>query len=82
MGTNLPKISDLLVFCIHSLNFSLEFFIMMFFVTNQLNISEFLPPRIRKTSIVNKKYPLKFSTFNNSMDVIRQCYAMHAYVTG
>ena len=40
-----------LIDILHSLNFSLEFFIMMFFVTNQLNISEFLPPRIRKTSI-------------------------------
>ena len=51
MRTNLPKLLDLLIFCIYSLNFSLEFFIMIFFVTNQLNISKFLPPWIRKTLI-------------------------------
>ena len=28
---------------------------------------------------IYKKYPLKFSTFNNSIDIIRQCYAMHDY---
>ena len=33
----------------YSLNVSLEFFIMIFFVTNQLNISKFLPPQISKT---------------------------------
>ena len=51
MRTNLPKRLDLLIFCIYSLNFSLEFFIMIFFVTNQLNISKFLPPQVRKTLI-------------------------------
>ena len=30
MRTNLPKLWDLLIFCIQSLNFSLEFFIMFF----------------------------------------------------
>ena len=30
MRTNLPKLLDLLIFCIYSLNFSLEFFIMIF----------------------------------------------------
>ena len=48
MRTNLPKLLDLLI-CIYSLNFSLEFFIMIFFVTNQLNISKFLPLQIYKT---------------------------------
>ena len=38
MKTNLPKLLDLLIFCIYSLNFSLEFFIMISFVTNQLDI--------------------------------------------
>ena len=51
MKTNLPKLLDLLIFCIYSLNFSLEFFIMIFFATNQLNISKFLPTQIRKTLI-------------------------------
>ena len=51
MRTNLPKILDVLIFCIYSLNFSLEFFIMIFFVTNQVNVSKFLPPQIRKTLI-------------------------------
>jgi hypothetical protein len=51
MRTNLPKLLDLLIFCRHSLNFSLEFFTMIFFVTNQLNISKFLPLQIRKTLI-------------------------------
>ena len=41
MRTNLPKLLDLLISCICSLNFSLEFFIMILFVTNQLNISKF-----------------------------------------
>ena len=50
MRTNLPKLLDLLIFCIYSLNSSFEFFIMIF-VTNQLNISKFLPPQIRKTLI-------------------------------
>ena len=50
MRTNLPKILDLLIFCIYSLNFSLEF-LSDFFVTNQLYISKFLPPQIRKTLI-------------------------------
>ena len=50
MRTNLPKLLDLLIFCIYSLN-SLEFFNMIFFVTNQLNISIFLPLQIRKTLI-------------------------------
>ena len=45
------KTINLLIFCIYLLNFSLEFFIMIFFVTNQLNISKFLPPRLRKTLI-------------------------------
>ena len=48
LKTNLPKLLDLPIFCIHSLNLSLEFLIMIFFVTNQLNISKFLPPQIRK----------------------------------
>ena len=48
MRTNLPKLLDLLIFCKHSLNFCLEFFIMIFVVTNQLNISKFLPPQICK----------------------------------
>ena len=30
MRTNLPKPLDLLIFCIYSLNFSLEFFVMIF----------------------------------------------------
>ena len=41
MRTNLPKRLDQLIFCIYSLNFSLEFFIMIFFASNQLNISKF-----------------------------------------
>ena len=48
---NWPKLLDRLMFCIYPLNFSLEFFIMIFFVTNQLNIAKFLPPQIRKTII-------------------------------
>ena len=51
MRTNLPKLLDLLIFCTYLLNFSLEFFIMIFFATNQLNISKFLPTQIRKTLI-------------------------------
>ena len=51
MRTNLPKLLDQQIFCIYSQNFSLEFFIMTFFVKNQLNISKFLPPQIRKTLI-------------------------------
>ena len=51
MRTNLPKLLDLLIFCIYSLNFSLEFFIMTFFVTNQLNISKVLPSQFCKTLI-------------------------------
>ena len=31
MRTNIPKLLDLPIFCIYSLNFSLEFFIMIFF---------------------------------------------------
>ena len=38
MRTNLPKLLDLLIFCLYSLNFNLEFSIMMFFVMNQLII--------------------------------------------
>ena len=49
--TNLSNLLDLLIFCIYSLNFSLKFFIMIFLVTNQLNISKFLPLQIRKTLI-------------------------------
>ena len=56
MRKKLPKLLDLLIFCIYSLNFSLEFFIMIDFVTNQLNISKFLPLQIRKTFI---SYQLK-----------------------
>ena len=41
MRTNLPKLLDFW-FCILSLHFSLEFFIMIFFVANQLNVSKFL----------------------------------------
>ena len=48
MRTNLPKLLDLLIFCMYSLNFRLEFFIMILFVTNQLNIDKFLPPQLRK----------------------------------
>ena len=44
--TNLPKLLYLLIFCIYLLNFSLEFFIMIFFV-----ISKFLPIQISKTLI-------------------------------
>ena len=51
MRTNLPKLLDLLIFCIYLLNFSLDFFYHIFFVTNQLNISKFLPTQIRKTLI-------------------------------
>ena len=32
MRTNLPKLLDLLMFCIYSVHFSLEFFIMIFFL--------------------------------------------------
>ena len=49
MRTNLPKLLYLLIFCIYLLNSSLESFIMIFFVTNQLDISKFLPPQRRKT---------------------------------
>ena len=45
------KTLDLLIFCIYLLNFSLEFFIMIFFVTNQLNISKFLPLQIGRTLV-------------------------------
>ena len=55
MRTNLPKLLDLLIFCIYSLNFSLEFFIMMFFVTNQLNISKFQRVYISKRRSVLKR---------------------------
>ena len=48
MRKKVPKLLDLLIFCIDSLNFSLEFFIVLFFVTNQQNISKFLPAQIRK----------------------------------
>ena len=48
MRKNLPKLLDLLIFCIYSLNFSLAFFIMIFFVTIPLNISKFLPPHYIK----------------------------------
>ena len=51
MRTNLRKRLDLLIFCIYSLNFSLEFFIMIYFVTNQLNISKFLQLQRHKTLI-------------------------------
>ena len=47
--TNLPKLLDLLISFICSLNLSLEFFIMIFFGTNQLNINKFLPTQIYKT---------------------------------
>jgi hypothetical protein len=57
MKTNLPKLLDLLIFCIYSLNFSLEFFIIIFFVTNLLNIIKFLPPQIRKTLIFYQLKP-------------------------
>ena len=55
------KTFRLLIFFIYSLNFSLEFFIMIFFLTNQLNISKFLPPQIRKTLIETKLH--QFSKF-------------------
>ena len=42
---------NLTIFCIYSLNFSLEFFIIIVFVTNQLNTSKFLPLQLRKTLI-------------------------------
>ena len=49
--TNLPKLLDLLIFCVYSLKFRLEFFIMIFFVTNQLNISKFFSLQRRKILI-------------------------------
>ena len=49
MRTNLPK---LLTGILHLYTkFSLEFFIMIFFATNQLDISKFLPPQVCKTLI-------------------------------
>ena len=42
----LPKT---LLFSIYLLNFSLDDITHIFFVTNQLNISKFLPPQRRKT---------------------------------
>ena len=50
MGTNLPKLLELLVFCIYSLNVSF-FFLHDFFVTNLLNVSKFLPLQTCKTLI-------------------------------
>ena len=47
MRKNLPKLSDLLIFCIFSLNFRFEFFIMKFFATNQLNILKFTQYMLR-----------------------------------
>ena len=49
--TSLPKLLDLLILCINSLNFSLEFFIMISFVTDKRNVIKFLPLQIRKTSL-------------------------------
>ena len=46
MRTILPKVLDLLISRIYLLNFHHDFF-----VTNQLNISRFLPPILRKTLI-------------------------------
>ena len=44
MRTNLPKLLDLLIFCIYSLNFSLKFFILIFFYNKSAKYYEFLPP--------------------------------------
>ena len=49
MRTNLPKLLDLQIFCIYSLNFSLVHH--GFFLTNQLNIKKFLPLQRHKTLI-------------------------------
>ena len=55
MRTNLTKLLDLLIFWLsYPLNLSLEFFIMIFFVTNLLNISKFLPPQVREALIWNQ----------------------------
>ena len=51
MRKNLPKPLDLVIFCICSLNFSLDHD-HDFFVRNQLNISKVLSLQIRKTSLI------------------------------
>ena len=48
--TNLPKLLDLLIFCIFT-KFYFGIFHHDFFLTNQLNISKFLPLQRRKTLI-------------------------------
>ena len=58
-------------FCIYSLNLSLEFFIMIFFVINQLNIGKFLPPQIRKTLI---SYYLIETKLHQLVDFFSQCF--------
>ena len=70
MRTNLPKLLQLLIFYIYSLNFSLEFFIMIFFVTNQLNISKFLPNQIRKTLISYYIIGTKFYQFSKFLLIV------------
>ena len=70
MRTNLPKLLDLLIFCIYSLNFSLEFFIMIFFVTNQLNISKFLPLQICKTLISYYLIETKLHQFSRFLLIV------------
>ena len=49
MRTNLLKLLDLLIFCKYSLNFNCFRLKFSNFVTNQLNISKFLPLQRRKT---------------------------------
>ena len=61
MRTNLLKLLDLLIFCKYSLNFNCFRLKFSNFVTNQLNISKFLPPQIRKTIIETKLH--QFSKF-------------------
>ena len=64
MRTDLSKLLNLIILCIYSLDFSLEFFIMIFFVTNQLNISKFLTPKYVKSyfSLIETKLH-QFSKF-------------------
>ena len=65
MRTNLPKLSDLLIFCIYSLNSRLEFFIMIFFVTNQLNILKSLIIELQKRYIIYLERKLRIIVFQN-----------------
>jgi hypothetical protein len=49
MRTNLPKLLDLLIFCIYSLNFSLKFFILIFFYNKSAKYYEvFTTPKYVK----------------------------------